>query len=222
MATAWEAMNVQQAAETRWEHEASTVRCKRLRPLTLSLSTPAATPSSESNSGIATPTFIRCPPRKAAEAAQQQQATAEAMPQAQVGSTRWNPTQEQIAILEMLYRGGMRTPNAQQIEHITAQLGRYGKIEGKNVFYWFQNHKARERQKQKRTSGALTLGLTTTTTIAAASSTAKGEGEGCFFKRKCRSWALQSLDLEEEERSRFQADKTLELFPLHPEAKEER
>ena len=46
----------------------------------------------------------------------------------------------------------MRTPNAQQIEQITAQLSKYGKIEGKNVFYWFQNHKARERQKQKRNS----------------------------------------------------------------------
>ena len=46
----------------------------------------------------------------------------------------------------------MRTPNAQQIEQITAQLGKFGKIEGKNVFYWFQNHKARERQKQKRNS----------------------------------------------------------------------
>jgi len=66
------------------------------------------------------------------------------------GGTRWNPTQEQIGILEMLYRGGMRTPNAQQIEQITEQLAKYGKIEGKNVFYWFQNHKARERQKQKR------------------------------------------------------------------------
>lgn len=72
------------------------------------------------------------------------------------GGTRWNPTQEQIGILEMLYRGGMRTPNAQQIEQITAQLSKYGKIEGKNVFYWFQNHKARERQKQKRNN----LGLT--------------------------------------------------------------
>ena len=72
------------------------------------------------------------------------------------GGTRWNPTQEQIGILEMLYRGGMRTPNAQQIEQITEQLSKYGKIEGKNVFYWFQNHKARERQKQKRSI----LGLT--------------------------------------------------------------
>lgn len=68
------------------------------------------------------------------------------------GGTRWNPTQEQIGLLERLYRGGMRTPNAQQIEQITEQLAKYGKIEGKNVFYWFQNHKARERQKQKRSS----------------------------------------------------------------------
>lgn len=81
--------------------------------------------------------------------------------EAAAGGTRWNPTQEQIGILEMLYRSGMRTPNAQQIEQITAQLGEYGKIEGKNVFYWFQNHKARERQKQKRDS----LRATTTPVI---------------------------------------------------------
>jgi hypothetical protein len=56
----------------------------------------------------------------------------------------------------MLYRGGMRTPNSVQIERITEELGKYGRIEGKNVFYWFQNHKARERQKQKR-AALLTL-----------------------------------------------------------------
>lgn len=66
----------------------------------------------------------------------------------------------------MLYRGGMRTPNAQQIEQITIQLGKYGKIEGKNVFYWFQNHKARERQKQKRNSlGLVHSPRTPTTTL---------------------------------------------------------
>lgn len=64
----------------------------------------------------------------------------------------------------MLYRGGMRTPNAQQIEQITVQLGKYGKIEGKNVFYWFQNHKARERQKQKRNTRALSHNLPITRT----------------------------------------------------------
>lgn len=67
-----------------------------------------------------------------------------------VSSSRWNPTPDQLQALEELYRRGTRTPSAEQIQHITAQLRRYGKIEGKNVFYWFQNHKARERQKRRR------------------------------------------------------------------------
>ncbi|KAF3453182.1 hypothetical protein FNV43_RR04388 [Rhamnella rubrinervis] len=53
-------------------------------------------------------------------------------------------------ILEEMYRAGTRTPNASQIQQITAHLSFYGKIEGKNVFYWFQNHKARDRQKLRR------------------------------------------------------------------------
>ncbi|XP_054820249.1 WUSCHEL-related homeobox 1-like [Prosopis cineraria] len=65
-------------------------------------------------------------------------------------SSRWNPTPEQLRALEELYRRGTRTPSAEEIQHITAQLRRFGKIEGKNVFYWFQNHKARERQKRRR------------------------------------------------------------------------
>lgn len=67
-------------------------------------------------------------------------------------SSRWNPTPEQLQTLEELYRRGTRTPSAEQIQHITSQLRRFGKIEGKNVFYWFQNHKARERQKRRRRS----------------------------------------------------------------------
>ncbi|KAK1371908.1 STENOFOLIA [Heracleum sosnowskyi] len=65
-------------------------------------------------------------------------------------SSRWNPTSEQLQMLEDLYRRGTRTPSTEEIQEITAQLRRYGKIEGKNVFYWFQNHKARERQKRRR------------------------------------------------------------------------
>ncbi|KAK8490889.1 hypothetical protein V6N13_090512 [Hibiscus sabdariffa] len=66
------------------------------------------------------------------------------------GSSRWNPTPEQLLTLEELYRRGTRTPSASQIQQIAARLRRFGKIEGKNVFYWFQNHKARERQKRRR------------------------------------------------------------------------
>ncbi|MQM20919.1 hypothetical protein Taro_053950 [Colocasia esculenta] len=64
--------------------------------------------------------------------------------------TRWNPTKEQLRALEELYARGTRTPPAHQIQLIAAQLRRYGRIEGKNVFYWFQNHKARERQRLRR------------------------------------------------------------------------
>ncbi|KAL0460263.1 UNVERIFIED_CONTAM: putative WUSCHEL-related homeobox 2 [Sesamum latifolium] len=65
-------------------------------------------------------------------------------------STRWCPTPEQLMILEELYRRGLRTPKASQIQKITAHLSVYGKIQGKNVFYWFQNHKARDRQKLRK------------------------------------------------------------------------
>ncbi|KAK7338651.1 hypothetical protein VNO77_19273 [Canavalia gladiata] len=66
------------------------------------------------------------------------------------GSSRWSPTTEQLMILEELYRTGIRTPSASQIQQITTHLSFYGRIEGKNVFYWFQNHKARDRQKLRR------------------------------------------------------------------------
>ncbi|XP_059639721.1 protein WUSCHEL-like [Cornus florida] len=68
-------------------------------------------------------------------------------------STRWTPTTDQIRILkELYYNNGVRSPSAEQIQRISARLRQYGKIEGKNVFYWFQNHKARERQKKRFTT----------------------------------------------------------------------
>ncbi|XP_043720973.1 WUSCHEL-related homeobox 5-like [Telopea speciosissima] len=65
---------------------------------------------------------------------------------------RWNPTAEQVQVLSDLFRSGLRTPTTDQIQKILSQLSFYGKIESKNVFYWFQNHKARERQKRRRVS----------------------------------------------------------------------
>ncbi|KAL7104040.1 hypothetical protein ACP275_08G219200 [Erythranthe tilingii] len=79
-------------------------------------------------------------------------------------STRWTPTTEQIRILkELYYNNGVRSPTAEQIQRISAKLRQYGKIEGKNVFYWFQNHKARERQKKRFTSDHQIIPPTTTT-----------------------------------------------------------
>ncbi|KAE9607302.1 putative transcription factor homeobox-WOX family [Lupinus albus] len=65
-------------------------------------------------------------------------------------NTRWSPTPIQLLVLEELYRQGTKTPSSEQIQQIASQLCQFGKIEGKNVFYWFQNHKARERQKRRR------------------------------------------------------------------------
>lgn len=67
-----------------------------------------------------------------------------------VSSTRWNPTPEQLKALQEMYQRGVRTPSAEEIQLIAAKLRHFGRIEGKNVFYWFQNHKARERQKRRR------------------------------------------------------------------------
>ncbi|KAL8225179.1 hypothetical protein R6Q57_017736 [Mikania cordata] len=66
------------------------------------------------------------------------------------GGSRWCPTPEQVMLLEGMYRGGLKTPTATQIQQITARLSLYGRIQGKNVFYWFQNHKARDRQKIRK------------------------------------------------------------------------
>ncbi|KAE9598745.1 hypothetical protein Lal_00022659 [Lupinus albus] len=65
---------------------------------------------------------------------------------------RWNPTTEQVKLLTELFSSGLRTPSTDQIQKISNQLSFYGKIESKNVFYWFQNHKARERQKRRKVS----------------------------------------------------------------------
>nr|XP_011460269.1 PREDICTED: protein WUSCHEL-like [Fragaria vesca subsp. vesca] len=65
--------------------------------------------------------------------------------------TRWTPTNDQLIILnDLYYNKGVRSPSNEQIQMIRFQLRQYGKIEGKNVFYWFQNHKARERQQMKK------------------------------------------------------------------------
>lgn len=64
---------------------------------------------------------------------------------------RWSPTPEQLMVLQELYRRGLRNPNAFQVRTITSHLSLYGKIETKNVFYWFQNHKARDRQRLRKT-----------------------------------------------------------------------
>jgi len=63
---------------------------------------------------------------------------------------RWNPTAEQVKVLTELFCAGLRTPSTEQIQRISTHLSAFGKVESKNVFYWFQNHKARERHHHKK------------------------------------------------------------------------
>ncbi|KAK4796240.1 hypothetical protein SAY86_028566 [Trapa natans] len=229
---------------------ASSGGCKRLRPLAPRLPSPPNDSASTVPAPFDLKSFIRpeSGPHSPDGHVKRDSPPVETHP----GGTRWNPTQEQIGILEMLYRGGMRTPNAQQIEQITAQLRKYGKIEGKNVFYWFQNHKARERQKQKRNNlghghcprtstsptsptadiTAVTLSITTNTSRDQERDIViRDDDQDSPYKRKCRSWAFEFL---EEDLSRLspcrdhhhqqhqpyaEEDRTLELFPLHPEGR---
>ncbi|XP_043710810.1 WUSCHEL-related homeobox 4-like [Telopea speciosissima] len=222
-----------------WDHEppSLTLACKRLRPLAPKLTSTTTTTNSTSTTTTTTSSDHTIPsldiksfikpdsgPRKAGSNEEKRDPS---QVEAQSGGTRWNPTQEQIGILEMLYRGGMRTPNAQQIEQITAQLGKFGKIEGKNVFYWFQNHKARERQRQKRNSLSSSLSPRTPSLLTTINLDANREierEEESQYKRKQRSWGVE-WSREEEDSSRWSSggeegdDKTLELFPLHPEGR---
>ncbi|KAJ4819621.1 Wuschel-related homeobox protein [Rhynchospora pubera] len=126
---------------------------------------------------------------------------------------RWNPTTEQVKVLMDLFRAGLRTPSTEQIQRISNHLSYFGKVESKNVFYWFQNHKARERHHKKRRRGS--------------SSDEEAETEHKFvISPDCKREAklshrsvLSSLAKEEEqitwpERTGSRDIETLELFPL--------
>uniref|UniRef100_A0ACD5V1X0 Uncharacterized protein n=1 Tax=Avena sativa TaxID=4498 RepID=A0ACD5V1X0_AVESA len=141
------------------------------------------------------------------------------------GTTRWNPSAEQIKMLEALYRGGMRTPNAAQIERITEELGKHGRIEGKNVFYWFQNHKARERQKQKR-AALLTLSTLdspalpqTTATTKVTSKQQEASDDVPSSKRRCTAWGNNGHGDAAATTTSTGGNATLELFPLRPQGR---
>ncbi|CAL0327079.1 unnamed protein product [Lupinus luteus] len=233
-------MKVHHLARGFWEHEppSPTLGCKPLRPLASKFSNTITTPNSSVTTSLDLKSFIRPetgPIKPVSYDNNDSKNDPTTSPHNQVevhiGGTRWNPTQEQIGILEMLYKGGMRTPNAQKIEQITEQLSKYGKIEGKNVFYWFQNHKARQRQKQKRnTLDLVHISRTATTTLSSSVhtmtlKTTRGEVVERDWEyspyKKCRRWGFECLEeqrctssKEEEEEYR-----TLELFPMHPEGK---
>nr|ALK82457.1 wuschel-like homeobox 13B [Selaginella kraussiana] len=62
---------------------------------------------------------------------------------------RWTPSQNQLHILERLFKQGNGTPNRQRIKEITSELSQHGQISETNVYNWFQNRKARAKRKQR-------------------------------------------------------------------------
>nr|ADR10436.1 putative wuschel homeobox protein WOX2 [Pinus contorta] len=129
-------------------------------------------------------------------------------------STRWNPTKEQIDFLEAMYSQGIRTPSADQIEEIASRLRMYGNIEGKNVFYWFQNHKARERQRQRQERVAFVNqfhqppGFAELLPPQQRSTTTLSKAGSSMAPREDYNFQHSHDSLNEPQ--------TLELFPLHP------
>ncbi|KAH0869439.1 hypothetical protein HID58_076461 [Brassica napus] len=73
--------------------------------------------------------------------------------------SRWTPTPEQITTLVEVYRRETRT--TEQIQQIASKLRKYGRIESKNVFYWFQDHKAIERELNNAVVKEMIMILTT-------------------------------------------------------------
>ncbi|CAA0841096.1 WUSCHEL-related homeobox 2 [Striga hermonthica] len=108
------------------------------------------------------------------------------------GGSRWNPTKEQIEMLESLYKQGVRTPTAEQIQQITARLREYGHIEGKNVFYcpWYTSAEPAGFYQQYPNVQL---------------STAAGDLKGGRYNRLMHGSCQNHVGKE-----------TLDLFPLHP------
>ncbi|KAL6494243.1 Homeodomain [Orobanche gracilis] len=157
------------------------------------------------------------------------------------GGSRWNPTKEQIDMLESLYKQGLRTPSAEQIQQITARLSDFGHIEGKNVFYWFQNHKARQRQKQKQKQKQKQESFAYFNRFLHATSVyptyhnglyqqypkvplSTAAPAGCFKRSRVLIPADQTIDQTRYNRTMYDSrrqnhhhhQETLDLFPIHP------
>ncbi|KAH7352887.1 hypothetical protein KP509_19G069000 [Ceratopteris richardii] len=87
---------------------------------------------------------------------------------------RWCPTPEQIKVLETLFNSGTTTPTRDMIVDIASCLKQFGSIVEANVFYWFQNRKARAKRKL-RIQAQLHQESAGATSISASSSPMNGE-----------------------------------------------
>ncbi|XP_059072401.1 WUSCHEL-related homeobox 6-like [Cryptomeria japonica] len=63
---------------------------------------------------------------------------------------RWKPNLEQRRILESIFATGTKNTRRERIAQITAVLQQYGRVEQRNVFYWFQNANNRNKLCRRR------------------------------------------------------------------------
>nr|AGL53587.1 WUSCHEL homeobox protein WOX8D [Picea abies] len=98
--------------------------------------------------------------------------------------SRWHPKPEQIQILEAIFNSGMVNPTRKEIKIIRAQLEEFGQVGDVNVFYWFQNRKARSKRKRQlqdaqkskcRAKGAKTTSSTASTSAASTSTSVQSK-----------------------------------------------
>ncbi|GLJ54839.1 hypothetical protein SUGI_1177760 [Cryptomeria japonica] len=66
---------------------------------------------------------------------------------------KWKPTTEQLQTLEELYINAYSKPSTEEINHVTNLLKRYGDLQAKNVYFWFQNRRANDRLNKRRRLG---------------------------------------------------------------------
>ncbi|PRQ59669.1 putative transcription factor Homobox-WOX family [Rosa chinensis] len=139
--------------------------------------------------------------------------------QAAGSSNRWAPTPPQLRILKGLYYDkGFKYPTPEQIQEICLHLKQYGQIEDKNVFFWFQNLKARERQKLKEfrnvpVGGSLDLNFGST----GSTSNDRSTDRSIDLNFGSRVGYGADGSIMEQRGEYHQEIETLPLFPMHGE-----
>ncbi|PRQ17968.1 putative transcription factor Homobox-WOX family [Rosa chinensis] len=139
--------------------------------------------------------------------------------QAAGSSNRWAPTPPQLRILKGLYYDkGFKYPTPEQIQEICLHLKQYGQIEDKNVFFWFQNLKARERQKLKEFRN-VPVGESLDLNFGSTGSTSNDRSTDRSIDLNFGSRVGYGADgsIMEQRGEYHQEIETLPLFPMHGE-----
>ncbi|KAI5072461.1 hypothetical protein GOP47_0012567 [Adiantum capillus-veneris] len=107
---------------------------------------------------------------------------------------RWCPTPEQIQVLEALFNSGTTTPSRDMIVEIAGCLKQFGNIVEANVFYWFQNRKARAKRKLRMQAQLQQQAASTSPTHSNeyCSSSQNGKSSATSSRRVCAKTACKT------------------------------